>query len=413
VLSFGAVKFVHAADLHLDSPLRGLPSYDGAPVARVREATRRAFHNVIDVCLREQAAFLLLAGDVFDGDWKDFSTGLFFVNELQRLSGTRVLLVRGNHDAASEVTRQLRLPPHVHEFSEDAAQTVRLDGVAIHGLSFSRRAMPDSLVPLYPAPVEGLLNIGLLHTSCDGRVGHDPYAPCRVEELVAKGYDYWALGHVHAREVLHERPWIVFPGNTQGRHIKETGAKGCTVVTVEGGAVRAVRHEPVDVVRWRAIELPLEERDDLAALFVRARAAFESARADADGRLVAVRLTLSGATAAHAAIAAEPARVIGELRAATFEWKDELWLEEVKLRTRPPLDLDELRGSEGFVGELLRAAEAARKEPARLAELAAALSPLRDRMGDELARAGLDLADPALVAELCADAEALLATRLT
>ena len=234
------MKLIHAADLHLDSPLRGLRAHDGAPVERVREATRKAFRNLIDLCLKEQASALLLAGDVFDGDWKDFSTGLFFVKELERLRPMRVFLVRGNHDAMSEVTRQLRLPPHVHEFSEDAAETIVVDelGLAVHGLSFSRRVTSENLVPRYPAPIPGLFNVGLLHTSADGRPPHQPYAPCHVEELVRKGYEYWALGHVHAHEVLHERPWIVFPGNTQGRHIRETGPKGCVVVGVHGGEVR-------------------------------------------------------------------------------------------------------------------------------------------------------------------------------
>jgi DNA repair exonuclease SbcCD nuclease subunit len=411
------MKFVHAADLHLDSPLRGLGAYDGAPVERVREATRRAFHNLIDLCLRESAAFLILAGDVFDGDWKDFSTGLFFVKELERLreAGTRAFLVRGNHDAASEVTRQLRLPPHVHEFSEDAAETVHLEahGVALHGLSFSHRAMPESLVPRYPAPVADLFNVGVLHTSADGRPGHHPYAPCRLEELVDKGYDYWALGHVHAHEILCERPYVVFPGNTQGRHIKETGKKGAMVVTVDGRQIRAARHEPVDVLRWRLCELELDENDGLEALYFRARAALEAAREESDGRLTAVRLVVGGRAEAHAAIVADPAKVTSELRALSFEWRDDLWLEEVRLAVRPPLLLDELKRSEGFVGELLRSVESARGDATQLAELAEALRPLRERLGEELRRADLDLADPALVRELLSDAEALLAARLT
>ncbi len=399
------MKLVHAADLHLDSPLRGLPSGEGAPVERVREATRKAFHKLVDLCLKEKASALLLAGDVFDGDWKDFSTGLFFVKELERLRPMPVFLVRGNHDAMSEVTRQLRLPEHVHEFSEDAAETKIVGELAVHGLSFSRRVTSENLVPRYPPPVAGLFNIGILHTSCDGRPGHAPYAPCRVEELVQKGYDYWALGHVHAHEVLHERPWVVYPGNTQGRHIKETGAKGCVVVTVDGREAR-IKHVPLDVVRWRLIEIALGEDDDVDALYARARQAFDAARAEAadDGerRLAAVRLVVSGACPAHLQITAERHRVESELRAITFEWRDDLWLEEIKLRTRPPLKLDELRASEGFLGELLRAPTD---------EAAAALKALADK--PEIKDAGLDLSDPTVVAELVADAQALLATRLT
>jgi DNA repair exonuclease SbcCD nuclease subunit len=410
------VKLVHAADLHLDSPLRGLAIYDGAPVERVREATRRALINLVELCLRERAALLVLAGDIFDGDWKDFSTGLFFAKQLGRLrdAGVRVLIVRGNHDALSEVTRQLQLPDHVHQFSDERAETITLDdhGVAVHGVSFSHRTQRDSLVPLYPAAVPGLVNIGVLHTSADGRPGHHPYAPCTVEELVRKGYDYWALGHVHAHEVLHREPWIVFAGNTQGRHIRETGPKGCVVVEIDGGRVRSVRHHALDVLRWQRVEITLGEDDGLGALLERARAAFAAARAEADGRLVAVRVAVGGACRLHEDVLADRAAIVGELRALSLDGED-LWLEEIELHTRPPLRLHELRQSEGFVGRLLRAVDEARREPALLEELGRSLAALREKAGDELARAGLDLADPAQLIALLDDAEALLAARLT
>ena len=273
------MKFVHAADLHIDSPLRGLGAYDGAPVERVREATRRALTNLVQLCLDERAAFLVLAGDVFDGEWRDFNTGLFFLRELNRLrdAGTRVFLVRGNHDAASEVTRSLTWPDHVHVFADDRAETLVLDelGVALHGLSYPRREVKDTLLPLYPAPVAGALNVGVLHTSAEGRPGHASYAPCRLDELLRKGYDYWALGHVHAHEVLHEAPWVVFPGNTQGRHIRETGPKGAVVVSVGGGAVTSVRHAPLDVVRWREVGLTLDGDDGVDELYDKARERLE------------------------------------------------------------------------------------------------------------------------------------------
>ncbi|HEY2745721.1 MAG TPA: DNA repair exonuclease [Polyangia bacterium] len=382
------MRFVHAADLHIDSPLCGLDAYDGAPVERVREATRRALTNLVQLCLDERAAFLVLAGDVFDGEWKDFNTGLFFLRELNRLrdTGTRVYLVRGNHDAASEVTRSLTWPAHVRVFADDRAETAILDehGVALHGLSYPRRDVKDSLVPLYPAPIDGALNIGVMHTNAEGRPGHANYAPCRVDELVRKGYDYWALGHVHAHEILHTAPWVVFPGNTQGRHIRESGPKGAVVVSVERGQVTGVRHAPLDVVRWQKIALTLAADDGVDELYDQAREAFGRARDEAEGRVLAARLVVDGATRAHATVAAERERVVGELRARALDFGDALWLEKVELRTRPPVALDELRGSEGFVGELLRAVDDARRDPALAAELRAQLQPLVEKLGDEL-----------------------------
>ncbi|HEX9101168.1 MAG TPA: DNA repair exonuclease, partial [Polyangia bacterium] len=284
-------------------------------------------------------------------------------------------------------------PAHVHVFGDERAETVVLDefGVALHGLSYPRREIKDSLVPQYPAPIAGALNVGVLHTSAEGRPGHASYAPCGVDELTRKGYDYWALGHVHAHEILHEAPWVVFPGNTQGRHIRESGAKGAVVVSVERGQVAGVRHAPLDVVRWRELVLTLDGDDGLDELFDKARDRFARARDEADGRLLAARLVVDGATRAHADVAAGRDRVVAELRARALDFGDALWLEKVELRTRPAVALDELRASEGFVGELLRAVDEARRDPALAAELRAQLQPLADKLGDELGGA-LDVA---------------------
>ncbi|HEX6835006.1 MAG TPA: DNA repair exonuclease, partial [Polyangia bacterium] len=194
----------------------------------------------------------------------------------------------------------------------------------------------------------------------------------------------WALGHVHAHEVLHEAPWVVFPGNTQGRHIRETGAKGAVVVSVERGRVASVRHAPLDVVRWREVTLPLDGDDGLDELYDKAKDRLARARDEAGGRLLAARLVVEGATRAHADVAAGRDRVIAELRARALDFGDALWLEKIELRTRPAVALDELRASEGFVGELLRAVDEARRDPALAAELRVQLQPLADKLGDEL-----------------------------
>ena len=226
------MKIIHAADLHIDSPLRGLEKYEGAPVDAIRIAPRQALRNLVDLAIEESAQIVLIAGDLYDGDWRDFNTGLFFVNEIARLvsAGVHVFIARGNHDAQSVITRSLKLPPNVHVFSADAAETKIVEhlGVAIHGRSFGQRAEYENLAASYPKPAPGLLNVGVLHTSLSGFSDHEPYAPCDVVQLVNAGYDYWALGHIHHRTVISESPLIVFPGNLQGRHMRERGAKGCT-----------------------------------------------------------------------------------------------------------------------------------------------------------------------------------------
>jgi len=195
------MRFIHAADLHLDSPLRGLSSYADAPVERLRTATRDAFSKLVTHAIDEQVDFMVIAGDVYDGDWKDFNTGLYFVRQMGRLrqAGIPVYLLYGNHDAESEMTRSLELPDNVHVFTTREAQTHRIEHlkVALHGRSFRVAATTDNLLPDYPDPVQGFLNIGVLHTALEGNAEHARYAPCSVAELQAKGYQYWALGHVH------------------------------------------------------------------------------------------------------------------------------------------------------------------------------------------------------------------------
>ncbi|MEA3241599.1 MAG: DNA repair exonuclease, partial [Pseudomonadota bacterium] len=255
------VKFIHTADIHLDSPLKGLEIHEDAPVEAIRGATRRAFENLISLAIEEDVDFVLIAGDLYDGDWRDYNTGLFFVRQMGKLdaAGIKVFIVSGNHDAASQITRAMPLPDNVTVFSAKKPQSVKLDelGVIIHGQSYSSRAMSENLGLNYPRQEPGFFNIGLLHTSLTGREGHDVYAPCTIDELKSRGYDYWALGHVHQREVVSTDPLIVFSGNIQGRHIKETGAKGVTLVRVEDGRIVEVEAVELDVLRWSICQVDL------------------------------------------------------------------------------------------------------------------------------------------------------------
>jgi len=171
------IKFIHAADVHLDSPLRGLSRYESAPAESIRDACRRAFENLVELAIKEKVAFVLLAGDLYDGDWKDYSTGLFFRSRMVRLqqAGIPVFLIAGNHDAASVISRKLSLPENVRSFSSHKPETMQPEHwpVALHGMGFPNRAVDENLVPRYPAPVPGKFNIGILHTSLAGNAGHE------------------------------------------------------------------------------------------------------------------------------------------------------------------------------------------------------------------------------------------------
>jgi exonuclease SbcD len=319
------LRFVHAADLHLDSPLLGLTRKSADYAARIDEA----------------CGLLVIAGDVFDGQWRDYRTGQFFVDRMRKLreAGIRVVMIAGNHDAENRFASRLELSDNVTVLSSKRSETVRLEelGIAVHGRSFPQRDVTDNIALDYPAPIAGLFNIGLLHTACTGREGHASYAPCTVEQLINHGYQYWALGHVHAREVLSNAPHIVFPGNLQGRSVRETGGKGATLVSVEAGLVSAIEHRSLDVVRW-AIETidvsTVHDRQDLLPII---RARIDAAYGAADGRALAIRLRLLGATELHADLLTEAAELREDIETLLASVAPDIWLERLEVRTASPV----------------------------------------------------------------------------
>ncbi|MBV8900342.1 MAG: DNA repair exonuclease [Verrucomicrobia bacterium] len=409
------MKFVHAADIHLDSPLRGLERYEGAPVHDLRGATRKAFEKLVDLCIEEKADFLLIAGDLYDGDWHDYNTGLFFSRQMVRLREAQiaVFLIRGNHDAESKITRQLRLPDNVRSFATHEAETVRLEhlGAALHGRSFATQAMTENLALSYPAPLDGFFNIGILHTSADGRPGHENYAPCSQGDLAAKGYGYWALGHIHRREVLHGgEPWIVFPGNLQGRHIRETGEKGCTVVSVNDSHETVVEHRVLDVVRWCECDVDVDGLDSTDDLLTRVQPALGRAVRKAGDRLLAVRLTLHGSCEAHRALVTRPDGFIAEVRALGNDL-GHVWIERVEFDTRAPVDLDAIAQQGDPLGQLVRFTRTLKTDPARVQELVAGFQGLRRKLPAELGER-IFADETATAGELLGDVEQLLVLRL-
>ena len=414
------MKFVHAADLHLDSPMVGLRRYEGAPVEEIRAATRRALENLVELCIAERAELLLLAGDLYDGDWRDYSTGLFFAAQMSRLreASVRVVWIRGNHDAASQITRHLRLPEGMHELSplEPATCTLEDLGVAVHGQGFAKRAITADLAATYPEPIPGLFNIGLLHTCLTGRVGHDPYAPCTTEALVNRGYAYWALGHVHRREIVCSDPWIVFPGNLQGRHAREVGDKGATLVTVQDGAVSRVDHVALDVVRFCRSEIDLSDLGSPDDMLEHARRLLERAAAAAEGRTLAARIALVGSGALQQRLEADPERWENEVRVlATDLGGYGVWLERLDFVPGPLASDPTTQGAE-VLQRLLGSMHRLRREPRALEALMSELGPLRSKLPPEVRAApdgeGLRLDSPSALGALLDDAERLLRSKL-
>lgn len=379
----------HLADIHLDSPMVGLSAYEGCPREALRGATRRAFERAIAAAIEERASVVLIAGDLYDGAWKDYSTGLYFVSQMRRLreAGIPVVLLRGNHDAESQIAKTLPAQERVYELSTKAPETIEIEGLdlAVHGRGFPRRDVREDFAKSYPRAIPGCFNVGLLHTALGGREGHEPYAPTTTSVLIDRGYDYWALGHIHRREVVLRDPWVVYPGNLQGRHVRETGPKGFSVVHVEEGRVVSVEHRAVDTVRWvdATIEAPLEGGRD--ELLERVRRSIEGAMREAEGRTVAMRLTVRGATQAHTRLARAPEAFEADVRALGLDLAAErLWLSDLVLDTRSPLDRATLESSSDPLAMLLRATDGAALAPELAAALSASLDELREKLPEEL-----------------------------
>ncbi len=415
------VKFIHAADLHIDSPLRGLEVYDGAPLDQLRGATRVALQNLVSLAIEQAVEFVVIAGDLFDGKWQDMRTGLWTAARLRELdrAGIRVFLLQGNHDAASKVRQAVAWPDNVHVFSVKKPETILLDDlqVAIHGQGFAREKITADLAANYPIAVDGLFNIGVLHTSLTGSTEHDTYAPTTLSTLLTRGYDYWALGHIHARSdpPLSQEPYIAYSGNLQGRHIKETGVKGCLLVTVEEGELQPVEFAATDTLRWQLVDIPLRPGDGRDELLAAVETHLASAREAAAGFFSAVRLVVHGACEVHREIAHESQRaeIVAEIRNLANDLADDLWVEKIKLNTTAPVDLSALLQGKDLLGELLRSLHAARDDAEMLRELADDLKPLRAKATAELREAGVDIDDHDQMARWITDAEALLVARLT
>ena len=403
------MKFIHTADIHLDSPLCGLASYENAPVQALRTATRDAFTKLIDEAIDELVDFMVIAGDLYDGNWRDYNTGHFFVREMGRLNkaGIPVYLLYGNHDAESEMTKRLGFPPNVHVFDARKPSTFRIEAlrVALHGRSFKDAATLDNLVLTYPAPVAGWLNIGVLHTALEGDAAHARYAPCSVAELNARGYDYWALGHVHQHEVVQQNPWVVFPGNLQGRHIRETGPRGAVLVTADDSGILAVDRLIIDVLRWERFEVDVSAAVDLPAVLRVVGTELEVLLGrQPDNKPMALRVLLGGRSAAHGELFGRHAVLREEVLAlAAALGGDRLWIEQVKLRTTPAIDAGQIQQRADAIADLQALLQQVPQDDDFMRSLADGLRQFAGK-----APQALDLAVPDLVAIRAGDLGAIV-----
>lgn len=383
------MRFIHAADIHLDSPLNGLSVYPDAPAEQLRSATRDAFTELVTRAIDEAVDFMVIAGDLYDGTWRDYNTGLFFCKEMGRLkrAGIPVYVLFGNHDAEAEMTKKLELPDNVYTFNANKPQTFKIDelAVSLHGQSFKQRDVTANLASAYPMPTAGHFNIGVLHTALEGYALHAAYAPCKVDELDAKGYDYWALGHVHEFQQWNGASTIVFPGNLQGRHVRELGRRGAVMVSVNEGGQVAVERMFIDVLRWEHLEVDVANCNTLDDV-VRQTGKALACLLDTDGEVPrAARITITGKTNAHGELFGLESQLRHEVLAQIAAIGSErVWLEKVRVRTEPLLDAGKLHERMDAFADLQAILEEASTDVDFREELQAALTPFAAKAPLEL-----------------------------
>jgi len=363
-------SFIHCADLHLDSPFEGLQAVAPEIGRALWNATFQAYERILEVAIENRVGFIIVAGDVYDGADRSLRAQLRFREGLLRAreAGIQVYVAHGNHDPLSGWEAGLTVPDNVHRFGGEQVDCIDFwrDGrvlARIYGISYTEREVTENLVPLFPSPFPGPFAIGILHCNVGADPDYDNYAPCGLTDLVDAGLNYWALGHVHNRRQLREgRPWVVYPGNTQGRSVRECGPRGCFLVRVDGTGQAHLEFCPTDVVRWFQEEIPISGLGGLDALLEELQGVKEEIRTRAEGRGAIVRLSLSGRGDLHGLLRPLDLNrdLVGHLREGEAGRPDFVWLESVHNQTRPLLNLEARREVQDFVGDFLRAAQALR-----------------------------------------------------
>jgi len=382
-----AFTFLHTADLHLDCQFEGISKAPNAISAVLRDATFKSWQRIVELAIERRVDFVLIAGDVFNSKDRSLRAQIRYKDGLEKLSkeGIETFVVHGNHDPADGWIASIDLPDLVHTFSHEQIETIPVmrSGrkiAAVTGISYPRRDVRENLALKFKAGNDETFNIGLLHCSCGAYAEHEPYAPCAQADLSSKGFDYWALGHVHTRSVISERkPIIAYPGNTQGLNPNETGARGCFLVKVDDSKNAGLEFVETDSVRWFQETISIENMERDQDLLDALKTKIEEIRGKA-GRPLVVRISLIGRGILHKSIARQnfTSHLVDELRHQEENTENFVWVESISDKTFAEIDVDERRKGQDFIGDFLRVSEEAKQNPESLREILKPLFEHRD-----------------------------------
>lgn len=362
-------RFVHAADLHLDTPFQGIARLAPEIGEALRDASLAAWDNLVRLVIERDAAFLLLAGDVYDGAERGVRAQLRFHEGLERLArrGIQTFVVHGNHDPLDGWSAIREWPPGVTIFDSRAVSARGIDRegtriATVHGISYPRRDVTENLALRFRRGPEPGLHIGLLHCNLGNNSEHGSYCPCSVDDLRRAGMNYWALGHLHRFQIVRPHdPLIAYPGSLQARSTRpgEAGVKGALVVEADGTTLREHEFVPLDVVRFLPIRVDASEAADLPELRTALATRAAELRLAQPGRSLLVRANIEGRGEVHRDLQ-RPGALAGLLDELRHEGRGDhpfLWWEALVDRTAPDLDYEAIRQRADFSAELLAMSE--------------------------------------------------------
>lgn len=359
------IKFIHTADLHLDTPFKGLAALNPELTKKLKDATFASFRRIIDLCIDRDVDFLVISGDIFDNENKSLSAQLKFSSELRRLSekGKPTYIVCGNHDPYDSWLETFKLPENIYRFNSVKCEyyTFEKEGNAladIHGISFKDSSTTQNLALKYKLSSEpSLFSIAVLHGTLGHSGPHAEYAPFSIDDIIGKGFDYWALGHIHKQRIIrYSNPSVVYPGNPQGRDFGETGLKGCYFVELKKEMEPELEFIPTQLIQLENIEIDLTGAERIDEVESLVRDVLNNLAEEGNQSNMILRMFFKGRTTLHPYLQKQDE--INRLKEYFNEGQLTLdrfvWIDSIIVVTRPNIDIDTIKRGTGFPSEILK-----------------------------------------------------------
>ncbi|MBT3881120.1 MAG: DNA repair exonuclease [Candidatus Scalindua sp.] len=385
------IKFIHCADLHLDSPFQGLTTKEPSLADRFKHATNDTFVKIMDLCLAEKVDFLTIGGDTFDGADRSLCAQILLRDQFERLhkANIHVIIVAGNHDPLSDWLTEIKYPENVHLIGSDKVEKVPIEKngktvATIHGISHKEREVTENLSLKFHAKENGPVSIGLLHANVGSRKEHAPYAPCTINDLKAANIDIWLLGHIHTPEVLCDDPLILYPGNIQGRHINEDGPRGCYIIKTDSNRKISYEFKAVQNILWKQEEINIKNimtAIELADL-LSDKCEEELSKLINDEKGIVIRWNLTGSSPLyHELTMTDKIEETKEILVEHFfNQTPFIFPESIRLSIKPERKKEDYLNQENFIGDFLKLAGKAKNDDHMKSELLEMLNqPLSNR----------------------------------